>query len=90
MTIRTTSGEVMDYEDKNNMTRRELYCYSNQLMTDEILGASDLDCELDIRGITGDGAYEIKGYCTQKSVDRCRNCSLCNYNRDCHNNIIAK
>jgi hypothetical protein len=73
-----------------NLTRRELYMAVNQLHPDEIVGATDLDCENDLRGITGNAAYEIKGYCSQKKVDRCHNCSLYNYGRDCHNNPAAR
>lgn len=71
------------------MTRKDLYMTANNLMADEIVGATELECELDLRGITGGGAYAIKGYCTQPSVERCSMCSLCNYGRDCHNNKVA-
>ena len=27
-------------------------------------------------------------YCSQLSVDFCKNCSLINYGRDCHNNVV--
>ena len=73
----------------NNMTRRELYMAVNRLCTDEVAGATELECELDLRGITGEGAYAIRGYCTQPAVARCSECSLCNYGRDCHNNKVA-
>ncbi len=56
---------------------------------DEMPGATELECELDLRGLTGEGAYEIAGYCTQKGVERCAVCSLTNYGRDCHNNRLA-
>ena len=71
------------------MNRKELYMTANKLMADEIVSATDLECELDLRGITGGGAYEITGYCSQKSVPRCSECSLCNYGLDCHNNKVA-
>ena len=71
------------------MTRTELYMAANHLAADEIVGATDLECELDLRGITGGGAYEITGYCSQPTVTRCSECSLCNYGRDCHNNKVA-
>ena len=70
--------------------RKTLYMAANNLTPDEIAGASELDCELDIRGITGGGQYAIDGYCTNLKVDRCSNCSLCNYGLDCHNNPVAK
>lgn len=72
-----------------NMTRREVYAAYTGVYPDEMAGATDLECELDLRGLTGEGAYGIKGYCSQQSVERCAVCSLCNYGRDCHNNRIA-
>lgn len=71
------------------MTRKQLYMQHNNLSADEIVSATDLECEGDLRGITGEGAYAIKGYCTQPTVERCSMCSLCNYGRDCHNNPVA-
>ncbi|HAV56622.1 MAG TPA: hypothetical protein DCX45_03670 [Acinetobacter junii] len=76
--------------DTINYTRRELYMSTWDTHPDEMIGATDLDCENDLRGLTGDGAYRIDGYCSQPNVDRCSNCSLCNYGRDCHNNKVAK
>jgi len=72
-----------------NMTRRELYMAANKLYPDEIPGATELECELDLRGITGSGAYAIKGYCSQQAVARCSECAMCNYGRDCHNHKVA-
>ena len=72
------------------LTRKDLYLIYHRLTPEEIAGASDIEIELDIRGITGDGCYEIPNYCTNKSVYRCSECYLANYNRDCHNNIVAK
>jgi hypothetical protein len=72
------------------MTRTELYMTANHLSPDEIVSATGLDCERDIRGITGEGAYAIAGYCSQPTVERCSLCSLCNYGLDCHNNPVAK
>ena len=71
------------------MKRTELYMMANKVMADEIAGATNLECERDIRGITGEGAYAIKGYCSHPNVARCAVCSLCNYGLDCHNNQVA-
>ena len=71
------------------MSRTELYMVTNHLAPDEIVSATALECEQDLRGITGEGAYEIEGYCSQKSVGRCSECRLCNNGRDCHNNDVA-
>ena len=73
----------------NYTSRRDLYIASSGIHPDEIVGATNLECELDLRGITGNGDYEIPGYCTNKAVARCSECSLCNYGRDCHNNPVA-
>ena len=72
------------------MKRRELYMYYHKLTPDEIVGATELDCELDIRGITGGGDYAIPNYCTNLAVKRCTECPLRNYIFDCHNNIVAR
>jgi hypothetical protein len=70
--------------------RTEMYMAVNKLWPDEIAGATELEMEQDLRGITGDGHYAMPGYCSQLSVSRCSNCSLTNYGRDCHNNPIAQ
>lgn len=31
---------------------------------------------------------DYDGYCSQNDGD-CSTCSLCNYNRDCHNNVVG-
>ena len=71
------------------MTRHQLYMSANGLSADEIVGATALSCERDLRGLTGGGEYAMAGYCSQLTVDRCSNCSLCNYGRDCHNHDVA-
>ena len=64
------------------MNRKELYMLYFKLTQEEVMKKSELDCELDIR--------KIPNYCTNLSVPRCSECSLTNYNRDCHNNIVAR
>jgi len=75
---------------KTPLSRKSLYMQANKLYPGEIAGATELECEQDIRGITGEGAYAIAGYCTQPSVARCSACSLCSYGLDCHNNKVAQ
>ena len=72
-----------------NESRRVLYMTVHGLHPDEIVGATNLECENDLRGITGNGAYALPGYCSQLTVSQCSECSLCNYGRDCHNNTVA-
>lgn len=74
---------------KTYKDRKDQYMAIHKLWPDEIAGSTDLDCEMDLRGI-GRNDYAIKDYCTQLTVDRCANCSLCNYGRDCHNNPVAR
>jgi len=73
------------------MNRTDLYLTANHLHADEIVSATEIEMENDLRDV-GDGegsGYSIPGYCTQKTVKRCSACSLCNYGRDCHNNQVA-
>lgn len=72
-------------------TRRQQYMDVYRLFPDEIVGATDIECEDDIRGVSKSpyGIQAPTGYCTQLTVARCSECSLSNYNRDCHNNPIA-
>jgi len=62
--------------------RPEQYAIYRNL-ADECYGASDQEYEDAIRA-------EIPGYCSQLSVRRCSECSLCNYGRDCHGAKIAQ
>lgn len=63
-------------------TRRNQYMQKTGYHPDEIVGATNLECENELR--------RMDGYCTQLGVDRCLNCSLCSYDRDCHNAIVAR
>ena len=74
-----------------NLTRTALYIAVHDLFPDEIVGATALECEADLRGVTDAGrrGYAIPGYCSQPEVERCSECSLCNYGRDCHNYPVA-
>lgn len=69
--------------------RRDQYRTIHGLMPEETAGATDLECEMDLRGLAGGGAYALPGYCSQMAVPRCSECSLCNYGRDCHNQPVA-
>ena len=80
---------LIDYTN-TGYDRKSLYLVAWDLTPDEIVGATELDCELDLRGITANGTYALKDYCSNPNVDRCSNCSLCNYGFDCHNNKVAQ
>ena len=62
--------------------RTSLYCALTGYYPDECAGASHLELENEIRTTVTD-------YCSQRSISRCSECSLCNYGRDCHNNPVA-
>jgi hypothetical protein len=74
---------------KKYRTRIEQYMDVNNIYPDEVVGASELDAELDIRGITGRGEYAIPGYCSRLDVDRCTNCPLHHNGLDCHGHPVA-
>ena len=52
-------------------------------LNEEILGG----LEFSVPGETEHARREAF-YCSQQSVDFCRNCSLVNYGKDCHNNPV--
>jgi len=54
-----------------------------QKLNDEILSG----LEFTVPGETEHSRRELF-YCSQLGVDFCRNCSLVNYGRDCHNNPV--
>jgi hypothetical protein len=67
----------MDYR-----TRKAQYMDATETFPDELVGATQCDCEEALR--------RMPGFCTQPEVERCSECSLCNYGRDCHNERVAE
>jgi len=62
--------------------RIEQYMAAYRIYPDECVGATEADCEAEIR--------RLPNYCTQLSVTRCAECSLANYGMDCHGNKVAQ
>lgn len=64
----------------STMNRKEVYMATTGIFPDEIVGATALECENELR---------TANYCDRRDVTRCAACPLCREGRDCHNNKVA-
>ena len=65
----------------STMNRKEVYMAAAGVFPDEIVSATELECENELR--------TAAGYCDRRDVTRCAACPLSHDGRDCHNNKVA-